>query len=235
MRDMLSFPNDIYRRSAAMEGGMHKPDTTISAYNVAQAAVLTGLTKRELAYWDSAGFFKPYHSFANAGSPMAKIYTFHDIVGLRVIYILKHSLALPLKEQKEAALKLSQIDNFISSDMEILVSNHALSAMGSGMNQSAGDSSGEKAIVTIAKIAEEMRREIARLRHRDNSEFGKINRNRAVMNNQPVFAGTRIRINIVQSFSEAGYSMDQILREYPTLTVADIAMAIAMMDSKVAA
>jgi len=43
---------------------------------------------------------------------------------------------------------------------------------------------------------------------------------------------TRIPVRAVVSFSEAGYSAEDILREYPTLTPADIEAALAFHAEK---
>jgi uncharacterized protein (DUF433 family) len=42
-----------------------------------------------------------------------------------------------------------------------------------------------------------------------------------------VIAGTRIPINAVKDFHAAGYSTDQIIKEYPDLTAEDVEAALA--------
>lgn len=43
----------------------------------------------------------------------------------------------------------------------------------------------------------------------------------------PCVRGTRIPVRSVKSFADAGYTPEQIRREYPTLSLDDIAMATA--------
>jgi uncharacterized protein (DUF433 family) len=64
------------------------------------------------------------------------------------------------------------------------------------------------------------------MRQRDTSLVGKIERQRNIAHNQPVVAGTRIPVRSIKAFSKAGYSVDDIRKEYPTLTEGDIRAAI---------
>jgi uncharacterized protein (DUF433 family) len=48
-----------------------------------------------------------------------------------------------------------------------------------------------------------------------------------VAHNAPVLAGTRIPVRAIKRFNEAGYSVAQILSEYPTLTESDVVAALA--------
>jgi uncharacterized protein (DUF433 family) len=65
------------------------------------------------------------------------------------------------------------------------------------------------------------------LRDRTPDEIGKIVQNRYISHNHPVLAGTRIRTAAIWHFHEAGYSNDDILRQYPRLQPRDVEQAIA--------
>lgn len=41
-----------------------------------------------------------------------------------------------------------------------------------------------------------------------------------------MIAGTRVRVSTIRRFLEAGYSTAEILKEYPTLTEADVEAAV---------
>ena len=64
------------------------------------------------------------------------------------------------------------------------------------------------------------------MRQRNGASIGKIEKKRGVANNQAVIAGTRIPVKSIQAFSEAGYSVEEIKKQYPTLTDDDILAAI---------
>ena len=69
---------------------------------------------------------------------------------------------------------------------------------------------------------------------RDKTKVGTVEQLRTVAHNKPVIAGTRIPVEAIKSFSEAGYSVKRIIAEYPTLTAADIEAALAYKDKKAA-
>lgn len=50
-------------------------------------------------------------------------------------------------------------------------------------------------------------------------------RRKDVMGGLPCFRGTRIPISSVQSFWEGGYTAEQIVKQYPSLTVEQVAAA----------
>jgi len=57
-------------------------------YNTAAVAAITGLTKRQISYWDSSHFIKPSISEA-AGYGSARLYSFGDLVQLKVAKTMK--------------------------------------------------------------------------------------------------------------------------------------------------
>lgn len=61
---------------------------------------------------------------------------------------------------------------------------------------------------------------------RSNDQLGEISRNRFVLGNAPVLAGTRIPTAAVWDFHQAGYDTAAILREYPRLTTLDLPRAL---------
>lgn len=65
------------------------------------------------------------------------------------------------------------------------------------------------------------------IRGRNAETIGKITRSRGVASNKPVIAGTRIPVKSIQGFARAGYSIDEILEQYPVLTEEDIRAALA--------
>lgn len=76
-------------------------------------------------------------------------------------------------------------------------------------------------------IRNESEREARRLMRRSADHHGHITRNRNVMSNRHVFAGTRIPVETALGFLRAGYGRGEILDQYPTLVPADIDAALA--------
>ncbi len=79
----------------------------------------------------------------------------------------------------------------------------------------------------MARVESEMRRAVEQQQQRKPQEFGQIERHRGVQGNAWVVAGTRIPTAAIWSFHAAGYTVDQIIEQYPHLTRADVERAIA--------
>jgi uncharacterized protein (DUF433 family) len=75
-------------------------------------------------------------------------------------------------------------------------------------------------------IAREAASDVERLRHRGPEHIGHIVKNRNVAHNAWVLAGTRIPTAAVWDFHDAGYDVDAIVEQYPTLTPDDVRAAI---------
>ena len=78
------------------------------------------------------------------------------------------------------------------------------------------------ATIPLESVAAEMREKANKLRERDTSKIGTIERHKFVMGNTPVFGGTRISVDTVKSLLAAGFSTKRILEEYPDLKSADV-------------
>jgi uncharacterized protein (DUF433 family) len=63
-------------------------------------------------------------------------------------------------------------------------------------------------------------------RKRGEDTVGKVEQHKNIAHNQAVVAGTRIPVRSIKAFADAGYTVEQIKREYPTLTEEDIRAAL---------
>jgi len=61
---------------------------------------------------------------------------------------------------------------------------------------------------------------------RQESDRGRVAKTRNVMANKPVIAGTRIRTEAIWNFHQEGYSVKEILDQYPSLTEDDVRAAV---------
>ena len=60
---------------------------------------------------------------------------------------------------------------------------------------------------------------------RDPDAAGRVVSRRGVHGGKPIFADTRIPVSTVQRYLEAGYEAEAIIKEYPSLTPADVEAA----------
>jgi uncharacterized protein (DUF433 family) len=198
----------------------------VSAFSADHVVHLTGLTKAQLTYWDKTGFFAPQYADDNRRASYSRIYSFKDVVGLRTLSILrgKHGVSLP--HLREVALELSTYSKAPFADIQLKVWNRKVQFDEPEAGKTRGVVDGQYVLLPLISVIEDVRREAERLKQREPTQIGKLEKHRNVAHNALVIAGTRIPVSTILAFVEDGYSTADILGEYPTLTAADIEAAI---------
>jgi DNA-binding transcriptional MerR regulator len=207
----------------------------IIAFTADHVRKLTGLSARQIRYWDDTGFFSPTLIDRESRRAFNRIYSFRDVVGLRAIALLRRKL--PLQELRRVGewLRLKHETPWSSLRLALAGRRVAFSDEGAGEFVEARDPSQQVFSVALEPIANEMREAAAKLRDRQESDFGRIIRNRYVVHNAWVLAGTRIPTQAIRNLHDAGYSIEAIIHEYPRLTPSDIWAALAQEVKKQAA
>src|SRR5438105_15922023 len=95
----------------------------IVAFTAEHVCRLTGLSRRQLRYWDTTGFFSPTDVPSTGGRIFARIYSFRDVVGLRAIAILRNSHHVPLQELRRVGAWLKQHHDSPWSGLRLGLSN----------------------------------------------------------------------------------------------------------------
>ncbi|HEY6056244.1 MAG TPA: DUF433 domain-containing protein [Gaiellaceae bacterium] len=200
------------------------------AFTAEHVARLTGLSQRQLRYWDTTGFFAPTLLHDHRQRTFGRIYSFRDVVGLRVIAILRKKV--PLQELRRVGKWLREHERehdtpwsslrlaLFGKEVVFFEPETGRPVVPRGRGQYLMQ-------VELEPIANEMRSEAAKLRERRADQLGRIVRNRYVVHNAHVLSGTRIPTSAIWSFHSAGYSVDAIIAEYPRLTPDDVRAAIA--------
>lgn len=80
----------------------------VLAFSPEQVCRLTGLTDRQLRYWDETEFFAPAYREEVRRSPYARVYSFRDVVGLRALALLRNKHGIPLQQLRKVSKKLGQ-------------------------------------------------------------------------------------------------------------------------------
>lgn len=213
---------------------MNELDTVIAAFSAEQVVRLTGLTPRQLAYWDQTGFFKPQYAAEDRKVAYSRIYSFSDLVGLKTIGILINDHQVTLRELKKVAEKLSKYSMRPWAEIRLGVWKRKVQWIEPDTGLPAGVDDKQYLMIEMFDVINDMKQAVRRARNRDASEIGKIAQHRYVARNQPVVAGTRIPTRAIMNFHNAGYSPAQIVAEYPTLTEQDV-LFIVSSDPKQAA
>ena len=195
------------------------------AFTTQQAARLSGLSARQLAYWDRTDVFAPSLS-RGARRPFGRIYSFQDVVALRTLARLRKRFSLERLRTLGGWLK-QQYDHpwsrirfyvrgddiiYVDPDTQALVTDRPL---------------GQGALaIQLEPIAAEVEAALRVMRQRDPHDIGAIERHRYVMRNEWVIAGTRIPVWSIHELAHAGYDEDAILAEYPILARDDVRAAL---------
>lgn len=201
-------------------------ESVIRAFSAEHVARLTGLSKRQLSYWDDTGFFSPVYAFENRRSPYSRVYSFRDVVGLRVVSVLRKQHKIPLQYLRAAAKELSQYTKAPWSELTLYVFGKEVLFREPETGQMRGALSKQYVNLPLRTIIEDMTERSNKLRERTAEQFGNVVRHRFIAHNAWVIAGTRIPVAAICRFAEAGYSVDAIIREYPSLTQEDVKAAI---------
>jgi uncharacterized protein (DUF433 family)/DNA-binding transcriptional MerR regulator len=200
----------------------------VSAFTEDHVVRLTGLSRRQLRYWDRTGFFAPSLAYEDCRSPFSRLYSFRDLVCLKIVYALRNEANVSLPHLREVKDKLAHLGEDVWAKTTLYVLNRKVIFHNPETDRKEEVVSGQGILqIPLAVISGDMASAVKALWRREDASIGQIERHRGVAHNQAVIAGTRIPVRSVKAFAEAGYSIDQIMQEYPTLTAEDIRAALA--------
>lgn len=201
-----------------------------AAFSEEQVARLTGVSLPQLRYWAREGFYRPTYEERNRRLAYSRIYSFKDVVALRVLNTLRNKCGITLQHLRLVSEKLGKLNE--NPDKWIFTKLYPLNGRVVWFEQGAGVpadvASGQiVAAVVLDDVVQQVKADVRELRApRDAANFGKISKSRFIQHNSAVVSGTRIPVAAIKRFSEAGYSPKEILNEYPDLSMADIDAAL---------
>jgi uncharacterized protein (DUF433 family) len=203
-------------------------NVVVQAFSEEHVERLTGISRSQLRYWDRTGFFTPSFANENRRVPYSRIYSFRDIASLRVLNVLRNRYSVPLQHLRKVAIELAHLSEAKWTAVTLFVLNKRVIFVEEGTRRYREILSRQYVLgIPLAVIVADTKRDIERLQVRGDDKIGKIERARNVSHNSPVVAGTRIPVATIKRFAQSGFSVEQIMEEYPTLTDADIEAAIA--------
>jgi uncharacterized protein (DUF433 family) len=213
---------------------MSEADNIVGAFSEEQAARLSGVSLNQLRRWDADEFFCP--SFSDAkGVPFGRIYSFRDIVSLRVLNDLRNKKKISLSHLREVSRELSHLgdEKWTATTLYVLGRRVVFDDPRTNLRQEVV--SGQRVFdIPLRVVISSTRRAVQELNDRSD-RIGQVVRARFIAQNEPVIAGTRVSVTAIREFAEDGYSVARIIKEYPVLTEADVAAALAYISEPVAA
>ena len=211
-------------------------DNVISAFSEEHAERLTGVSVRQLRYWDSTGFFHPSLASENRRTPYSRIYSFKDIVALRVLNVLRNQYDVPLQHLRKVATDLAHLSDAKWTATELFVLNRRVIFVEADTEQYREIVSKQYVMgLPLHVVVSDTKRDVERLQVRDPSQVGKFERAKYVNHNALVIAGTRIPVSTIKQFGEDGYTVEQIIAEFPSLTQKDVEAALRYEGDRTAA
>lgn len=206
---------------------MPEADTVIRAFGEDHVVHLTGLSKGQLRAWDRTGFFAPRYAYEDRRSAHSRVYSFKDVVGLRALAVLRKEHRIPLTELRRVADEMERrgYDHWADTKLYVVKRQVHFRPPDTDRVESVWD--GQLAMLPIIDVINDVVERANDLQKRTRDQIGKVERHKYVARNASVVSGTRIPTAAIRRFHEAGYSVDQIRAEYPSLTREDIEAALS--------
>jgi uncharacterized protein (DUF433 family) len=202
-----------------------KSTPLVSAFTEQQVERLTGISQHRLRYWDRTDFFSPSYAAPDRRAAYSRVYSFRDVAALRVLSVLIHQHNVPLQHLRQVSTELGAMNNSAWARTTLYVFGKKVVFEENDLRREAG--TGQYVIgIPLEKVVSDTKRDIRALSERLPDQIGSISKNKRISHNVPVVAGTRIPVRNIREFADAGYSVEQILKEYPTITAADVHAAI---------
>lgn len=201
-------------------------NVVIAAFTEEQANRLTGVSLRQLRYWASDGFFRPSLEMNGDDAPEIRLYSFRDLVCLKIISQLRNESRVPLPLLREVKEKLAHLGDDMWAKTTLFVLNRRVIICNPETGEREDALSGQGVLqIPLQVVSGDMNEAVRALRQRNQSSIGRIDTKRQGAKN-PVIAGTRITVQSIKDFAEAGYSPEQIIAQYPSLTKEDVRAAM---------
>lgn len=214
---------------------MHQGNV-IGAFSEVDASRLSGVTIGQLRDWDRKGFLRPSYAEENRALPYSRVYSFKDIVSLRVLGQLRNVHKVPLQHLRKVSDKLSHLGDLKWTSTTLYVLGKSVVFSNPRTGQSEEVVSGQRVFdIPLRAVISDTKKSITDLNRRSEGEIGKVTRGKFTLQNEPVFEGTRIPVSTVVRYLNAGYAPDAIVREFPDLTPTDIETASALAKGQDAA
>lgn len=184
---------------------------------------ITGLSQGQLRAWDKRGFFVPRHAHDDRSSAYSRIHSFKDAVGLKTIALLRnapHKLSLNRLVKVAEELSLRGFQHW--ADTKLYVVKKEVYFQHPETDKVESLKTGQFAILEVINVLNDVQDNVIQLKKRDETQIGRVQRNRFVAHNTWVISGTRIPTSTIRRYLDAGFDENHVLKEYPTLTLEDI-------------
>lgn len=201
--------------------------SVVAAFSEEQVEQITGLSRGRLRYWAKTDFFKPSFVEDNPRLPYSRFYSFRDIVALRTLEMLRVQNNVPLQHLRKVAEKLAHLEDDLWVKTTLYVANKKVVMVNPEARTPEEVVSGQYLLgIPLSRVIRDTSADIVKFSKRKKESIGHLSQSRAIVRNAWVIAGTRIPVGAIKRLSEDGYSIPQIIAEYPDLTKQDVEAAL---------
>ena len=212
---------------------MHRPldsdshPAVLGAFSEEQVSTLTGLSRAQLRAWNRKGFIRPEFKIAGGGTrPYTYIYSFKDLLKLRVLNQLRNVHNVPIRELERVERELGRMGDEKWTSQRLWVANRKVVFEEPESHRKREIASKQfVAEIALEVVTSDSRKDIAKLNRRSPQERGTIVKRRYLHSSDPVFKGTRIPVAAVSGYLDAGIGAREIVRRLTDLTLADVRAA----------
>lgn len=199
----------------------------LGAFSEEQVSKLTGLSRSQLRAWNRRGFIRPEFKVAGGGTrPYTYIYSFKDLLKLRVLNQLRNVHSVQMKELERVERVLEHLGDDKWTSQRLWVANRrVVFEEPESLRKREIASKQFVAEIALEVVTTDARRDIARLNERGEDRVGIIHKKRYLHSSEYVFEGTRIPVSAVIGYLDAGYKPREIVKRLPDLTLEDIEAA----------
>jgi DNA-binding transcriptional MerR regulator len=212
---------------------MATPDSNvvISAFTEDQVVRLTGVSRRQLRYWATDKFFVPSIKMEDESLAELRLYGFRDLLCLKIISSIRNESKVSFPELRKAKERLAHLGSDMWAKTTLYVHRKKIVFDNPETGQREETSTGQGVLeIPLKVVAGKMEDAVRAMRRRDSESIGKIDDKRGATAKHPVIAGTRIPVRNIQAFHRAGYSIEAIQKQYPSLDAGDIEAAITYKE-----
>jgi uncharacterized protein (DUF433 family) len=201
---------------------MTAADEQLIAFPDNKAARLAHVSIDRLRYWEETQLVAPSVHRQIGPRNTVRLYSFQDMLALLVVALLRTDRGMSLQHIRRVVAHLRS-RGYSEPLRELTWATLGREIYFQHPDGSwEGDLRPDQIVLRETIKLDPLAARINRAAHERSGRAGQIVTRRSVMGNKPIFAGTRIPVETVQRYLEAGYAPEQIIKEYPELTAADI-------------
>ncbi|HUC26356.1 MAG TPA: DUF433 domain-containing protein [Streptosporangiaceae bacterium] len=195
------------------------------AFQDTRAARLAHVSLGRLRYWEETQLVVPSVHRRISERNTVRLYGFQDMLALLVVALLRTERGMSLQHIRRVVAHLrSRGYQAPLRELKFATLGHQIYFQHPDGSWE-GDLQPDQIVLEETIRLEPLRARISHAAHDREGKAGRIVTRRGVMGSKPIFSGTRILVDTVRSYLDAGYDDDSILKEYPSLTLADITAA----------